>query len=79
MNRVQFAIDILKRHGRVTNAMVADTDQSRVYTFRNAVAEAKGELERMGYRVEHFYGKEWRDHGWELKPVSTGIQMDLAI
>lgn len=71
MNRAEFAKDLLFRMGTVSNGYIADNYREKVFTWRNAISEAKNLLPP-GYEiVANIRGREWRNHSYQLKRVPT--------
>jgi len=71
MNRAQFALDLLQKHGTVTMAMIADNWPERVYCFRNSISECKKLLPAGCQIVAHIKG-EWKDHAYTLHRPAAG-------
>ena len=80
MNRAEFAYDLLRKMGTVTNGYVADHHRDMVFTWRNAVSEAKSILPK-GYMIRaNIKGRNWRDHSYTLEYVGTKeTQMEMAV
>ena len=68
-NRADFALNLLKEMGTVTNGYISDNYRERVFCWRNSVAEAKKFLAPGWVIVANIKGREWRNHSYTLKQV----------
>lgn len=75
-NRAQFALELLRKHGTVTNGFIADNHREKVYTWRNAVAEAKKLLPKDWIIVADIKGRDWRKHSYTLKQVEVAVKVE---
>jgi hypothetical protein len=69
MTQRELIIHCFTTKGFIKNKDFADKYQA--YTGRNRVTAAsmKAYWAERGMRIEHFFGEEWAENGWQLVPI----------
>ncbi len=66
-NRVAIAIELLEKHGYVTNAMFQEVGLT--HTGRNAVGESKPYFLQRGFTIQTKLSRDFLQNRWTLVPV----------
>ena len=69
MTQIELINKCFTEKGRITNADFAEHFQH--FTGRNRVTEAatKKYWAAKGFTIQHFFGKTWKDNGWEIVAI----------